>query len=180
MDVLQETPMPIKTCRQCEKDFLPKHSDTKYRPNYYCGRKCYYASRYRRTTIEARISWGYRYLYRPDHPCANRIYVAEHRLVMEKHLGRYLKPNEIVHHKNHNKQDNKLENLELMDRSEHAKIHFTGKVHSPELKRRWSILAKNRLRNKQGKYVKNKQRKRKIRRRSKMVKLSQTSYRRIK
>src|ERR1700757_3616663 len=66
---------------------------------------------------------GYRYILSPDHPYKGiRGYVREHRLVMEKYLGRYLDPQEDVHHIDHNKLNNDINNLELFPtRAAHLK-----------------------------------------------------------
>jgi hypothetical protein len=48
----------------------------------------------------------------------------EHRRVMEKILGRKLKPNEDVHHINGIHYDNRPENLMVIDHREHMKLHW--------------------------------------------------------
>lgn len=74
-------------------------------------------------------SSGYVGVRKPDHPYASKDgYVMEHRLVMEEQLGRYLKPDEDVHHINHNKKDNRPENLMVISKSEHSKFHGLERV----------------------------------------------------
>lgn len=80
-----------------------------------------------------RHSDGYVYEYAPEHSAAknSKGYVLQHRLVMERKLGRLLEAHELVHHINEVKDDNRPENLELMNRSTHMKGHKNGSARDP-------------------------------------------------
>lgn len=68
---------------------------------------------------------GYIQVYKPEHPYANKDgYVMEHRLVMEEVLERYIKENEVIHHINRNRKDNRPENLMIFSSiSDHMRYH---------------------------------------------------------
>jgi hypothetical protein len=136
-------------CQICQKEFIPCYCpDGKL--TTYCGWKCAGISRRGKTawnkgkkcwwTLEKHGRWkggkfvgtrGIIYIKVENHPHKTKQgYVLEHILVMEKHLGRLLRVNEVIHHLNHNPSDNRIENLKLMTKSSHGSLH--GKEFSPK------------------------------------------------
>ena len=118
-------------CVQCGATFQKYKSNKKK----FCCKECQYKWRsetfrgVNHPTYKGRIKYGskqqYWAIYSPLHPFADgKGYVMEHRLVMEKHIKRFLTSDEVVHHENQDKLANRIENLRLMSKSEHDTMHM--------------------------------------------------------
>lgn len=104
--------MVKRICNYCKN----KYETIKSRNIKYCSQKCYNKTK----SGSGNPHWrggkilvdGYYYIYSPSHPNKTKDkYVAEHRLVAEKKIGRYLTKQEVVHHRNGIKTDNSKDNI---------------------------------------------------------------------
>jgi hypothetical protein len=127
-----------KTCPVCGVDFFGRRKESRYCSMSCAAKDCCrrgLRSRWIQKRGEHSPNYkgktnnnGYVYLHRPGHPLADKQgYVAEHRLVMADHMGRPLSRLEFVHHKNRNRADNRIENLELVSGRDHMAEHWGTK-----------------------------------------------------
>ncbi len=125
-----------------EKYYIPSRVIDR---KHYCSVKCFTKSligkhptietilKMRGHVLDKSPSWkggktvtpeGYVLIKLPNHPSAkSNGYVFEHRLIVEKSLGRRLNSNEHIHHLNGKKNDNRIGNLIMLSNSEHKKLH---------------------------------------------------------
>ncbi len=92
--------------------FIPGHSIN-------AGKKYFSKESHPRWKGGVTLQDGYVLIRVENHPKIKSRYIMEHRLVMEKQLGRYLERWEQVHHKNGIKNDNRVENLQLIYHKKH-------------------------------------------------------------
>jgi hypothetical protein len=141
-----------KQCEVCNTPFIPRLAQVRVNQGRFCSQKCNQVASVRNlnspeTRAKARATWnqngnaeklrqkvgdknpqwkggrfkssGYFWLRDPGVRSAK----SEHRRIVEAHLGRVLGRDEVVHHINHDKTDNRIENLAVMTRAEHMREH---------------------------------------------------------
>lgn len=117
------TPNVVGLCVICGKQVSRWESPARQRAEtdkrIFCGRTCAGVGRMGKNHPawkggECTTANGYVWSYAPNHPHTTaKGYVYKHRLVMEKKLGRFLDPVEVVHHRDDDPSNNKLRNLKL-------------------------------------------------------------------
>lgn len=109
-----------KKCEACGVEYRPKRESSRF-----CSKPCMRSKNGGRN--KKKESWwknskGYieGRVWIDDH---TQVYVKQHRWIMEQHFGVKLDPNDDVHHINGVKDDNRIENLEIIPHGEHTKSH---------------------------------------------------------
>lgn len=119
------TTKQLVNCHNCKISFSKIFSEVKRSKRNFCSLKCYYEknthtshSGYKGGSISES---GYKVIY------VDKVKIFEHRHVVECHLGRKLTEDEIIHHINEDKLDNRIENLLVTSRLKHGNFHLLKK-----------------------------------------------------
>lgn len=122
-----------KNCLMCGKEFFRRN----YNKLMFCSQKC--SSKYMRGDKSpfykngSTITNGYKTIN------INGKYVYEHRYIVEKLIGKKLKSDEVVHHIDGNKLNNKIENLKIMNKIEHDRFHTTIRRNNGEFYKKSTV-----------------------------------------
>jgi len=125
----------IRKCKYCGDNIFVIDSAIKRGSGHFCNKQC--MGKWKSKNRKGKNHWnwkggrinynGYIYAYCPHHPNATtkgKGYMMEHRLVMENKIGRYLTKDEIIHHKNGIRDDNRIENLCIVTKKTHDTRSF--------------------------------------------------------
>lgn len=118
--------IPDRRCNECGRIYRPVRFGS-----HYCSRECRWKNngknqgQYKDHEVWWLGSKGY--IEGKVWRNGKCIWIRQHRWVMEQYLGRPLSRREIPHHKNEDKTDNRIENLELKEYGEHTTYHTKGK-----------------------------------------------------
>lgn len=118
----------VAKCKKCNATFSTTTNKINSGRGIYCSVKC------RRESQRIQVSGGNNCNWQGFHKTSNGYiaicthtgkYESLQHIIMEREIGRKLKKDELIHHKNGIKDDNRIENLELTTKSNHAKFHTT-------------------------------------------------------
>ena len=123
-------------CPDCGTTFLAAHSK-----QVVCSKSCRSVPRIQ--DGESNPNWrggthisskGYAYVFKPDHPNSMKSgYVKRATMVLAESIGRPLTKNEMAHHINENKLDDRPENLMLLTHADHMRLHQTGSTKKQDI-----------------------------------------------
>ena len=128
-DESQRKDSVLLACTHCGREIARKPSQV-VADKPYCSRECLALGRIKRPLDRmhngrpARLNrFGYVLVHEPSHPAADKGgWIAEHRLVAEQMIGRPLASTDEVHHDNRVRDDNRPENLVVLDGVTHSVV----------------------------------------------------------
>lgn len=132
-----------RNCQKCSKEIEVTQGMLDRGRGKYCSKKCkglgWDSSGENNNNWNGGMTmhqYGYILVKAPNHPNKDRHgYMRKHRLVVEEYIGRYLLPTEDIDHINGIKTDNRIENLQILSRSEHVKLEHKRGVYAEKARR---------------------------------------------